>query len=180
MSHPINKQSEGPTSVNTERLLLPRLTNDGTPGGLFSITGDYSIVPQEFWFSCPPGKIAYINTLDVFIQGAGVITANGYGPISALPNGLLLSIQNAAGDPLTPPVSPRSTGEFKSIPGTLNTTEEAGPGDNFLNVEWSFAKTSATPVVLRATDKIVALAQDDFTGLTAHFVTISGYILDEA
>ena len=178
MSFPAKTEPDALFAVEPAQLRLTRATDDGTPGGVFLITGDYSVSPQTFYIEAPPGEVWVMSRLDIYIQGSGNITANGYGPMSALPNGLLIRILDPVGVSVTAELLARSTGEWKSIPGSVLAKEEAGARDNFLNVEISFGGTSGSPVLLRPGYRIEVTAQDDFTPLTQHFASISGFSLD--
>ena len=55
MPFPANLLAQGPAdSVVPERLLLAKLSDDGTPTGTTNAIGNYGS-PTDFWITAPPG-----------------------------------------------------------------------------------------------------------------------------
>jgi hypothetical protein len=165
-----------------EQAIFARLTTDGTPSGPSSITGDYSGSPEEFFLTVPDGQEWYFALAEFYIQGAGQITANGYGPTVALTNGVSLEVRSPAGDPLILVAEPvKTTGDYRSLPGTNIDTEERGSGDNYMVVDWDFVRARGGAMLLLPSGfSIVAVVNDDFTTLTKQFITLSGWRIDAA
>ena len=171
------RAADADSHVLAERLIAARLTEDGTPVGNFNATGDYSVTPQNFFIQIPPTHVWYISAISVFIQGAGNLRVDQYGPIPALTNGVTLNLLDEVAAPILPPITVKQWSEFEEIPGLTVTTVAQGAGDNALTGTWEFRRAAGQPLTLTAGQSVNVLCSDDFTALTKHTFTVTGYYL---
>jgi hypothetical protein len=141
-------------------------------GALYDLADD-----GRTWSAEAPGSFRFPNGADspewvaigrcvIYVQGSGQLTADKFGPISALSNGIDLRVV-------------RSNGQLYSLtdpfPITANSTlkehcydvsrHDYGSGDNAIAAQWDFWRSGA-PVYLAPGDYIEALVRDDLSDLS--------------
>lgn len=152
------------------------LDTNGNQTGTTAVTGDYSVTPEEFFIQPPSDRIYYITRMLVGIRDTGNFSASIYGAGSALTNGIKVQLKNDDGtwDILDPnlPVTTNAQWGYHCYDASY---QSYGVGDNFLLVRWTFQRMGAW-VELKGdnNDRLVVLANDDFTGLNEHYFTVQG------
>jgi hypothetical protein len=179
MAHLAKIDAQGDFAVPRSQILAGRLTDDGTPLGNFNIVGDYSVTPGVFFVAVPPGQSWYIKTISVYVAGPGNVTANSYGTIPSLTNGVLVQFEDSVEAPLIPPppVVIKSNGDYQSI-GFSQDTQDTGAGVNHVTFTQRFDASFGSPVVLTTSQRVAFRPNDDLQALTQHVVVISGHWLE--
>jgi hypothetical protein len=167
--------------VATREPVYRHLTDDNLPGdgSNYSMNVNGVITPKKFYIQPASGFLA-IFRLIITIEDNAVITADGYGGISTLANGVTLQI--CGGGPNGPVILDLLDGD--PIQSVIDLGEHSydiaehtfGAGNNFVLARWTFAK-AGRPLVLDANvgDALVATVNDDLTALVKHQFHVQGH-----
>jgi len=134
-----------------------------------SSQGKYFITPQS------ETEILEIHRGIVHVADGSIFSAEKYGGIAALTNGIRIVILDADDDiicDLTDGLPIKSNGEwgrvcFDAVPSNY------GQGDEYLNVRWTFSK-SGSPITLAYGEKLAMLIDDDLSDLLSHTIQVQG------
>ena len=148
---------------------------DGT--GAKVATGDHS-AGQHFKVSNPlaSDNVIAINRMIVRIADTGPLSADKYGGLAALSNGvevLLLDGSGATFKDLTDGLPIKTNGEWARVCHDV-TIDRFGAGKHYVSVRWTFAR-AGQPVLLKPGWALAVNLQDDFTGLEDHTFQFQGY-----
>ncbi len=165
--------------VDASRLIFKNLTLDGD-GSTFNANVDGSVTPQLFWYSPPQNTKARIYRMIIFVRDTGVFTADGFGALAALTNGIDIYVarNNAASGATILNLDADNKVQSNADWGRLcydARLDAYGSGDNFIVVRWTFANTGAY-LTLGENDYIIAEINDDLTGLVEHTYTVQGFL----
>ena len=147
---------------------------NGDGSGNNNANGDYSSTPEEFYFEAPSRVNLY--RMIISLRDTTGMIAEEYGNLgSALTNGYELKFLNAD---LTTRVNLTGGIPIQDNAGFGRYCYDAqiiswGPGDEYLNVRWTFSK-SGGPLKLSAGQRLSITLSDDFTGLLEHRFMVQG------
>jgi hypothetical protein len=161
-------------------LVHRHLTDDGLPGdgSNWDANVNGSVTPVPFWAG--PTKFQWaIARMLVLIEDNGAITAEKYGAVATLANGITIKVHEGGptgpelfdlldGDTITSNMS-WAEHSYDAVPQTF------GSGNNFFVARWTFARAGG-PLVLNSfrDEVLVATINDDLTGLVSHQFAIQG------
>jgi hypothetical protein len=167
--------------------IFRHLTDDGLAGDgtnfLANVNG--SVTPVPFWYGPASTERTAVHRLIVEIEDNATITADNYGGVSALTNGITVKVIQGNestgvvvtdlldGDPIKNHVNWAAH--------CYDVTEHTyGSGNNFVVVRWTFAK-SGRPLILdgRINEKLVVTVNDDLSTLVDHQFQIQGHTIGE-
>lgn len=162
------------------------LTDDGLVGDgsnhIANVNG--SVTPVPFWIGPPADEMWAIYRMVVTIEDNANITADSYGGISELTNGVSLKIiegNQTTGKVL---VDLMDGDNVKNVVGwaehTYDMAEHSfGSGNNFVVARWTFAH-AGRPLILDGADldKLVVYINDDLTTLVHHEFQVQGHRID--
>lgn len=150
----------------------------GDGSGTKNAVGDYS-TPTDFKLTNPAAAngIMEVERLMVQIEDNAAVSAESYGGLSALSNGVILLVVDGDGDTvvnITDDQPIKSNGHWAQF--CFDVTIDIFPGtNNFVEVRWTFAKAGA-PVVLKPGWSLIARMQDNLTGLVTHMLNAQGIV----
>ena len=158
------------------------LTDDGlvADGTNDNMNVDGSSTPVPFYRGPPVGETWAIHRMIVLIEDNANFTADGYGGVATLTNGIDFSIFTGGvagtetedlldGDPVN------SVADWAS--NCYDMAEHTfGSGNNFIVIRWTFTKMGR-PLILQGdvNDIICLVINDDLTGLVKHQAHIQGH-----
>jgi hypothetical protein len=167
----------------TREPVYRHLTDDNLPGdgSNYSMNVNGSVTPQRFYIQPAPGTgFLAIFRLIVTIEDNANITADGYGGLNTLTNGIDIAVKSGG---------PTGTVELDLLDGdpvkniiawgehSFDVSEHTfGSGNNFVLARWTFSK-AGRPLVLDANhnEALVATINDDMTGLVKHQFHVQGH-----
>lgn len=144
-------------------------------GGAYEITGNYSVTPATFSAGPAAGEEWLVYRAIILIEDVGSFAADEYGNGSELTNGWHLAIHDGGGEIYDLQDSSEFTNNANigSHCYDVKTLGNGGGGDDALLARWSFDRAGA-PLHLFGDSghKLVAVFNDDFSGLTHHSIWI--------
>ena len=148
---------------------------DGT--GAIDATGDYSLTPEEFLITAPPGRRYQISRMITTIVDTNGFQASEYGNLGgALTNGISFQVRRGSElqYDLTAQERIRTNSKWASYcyDAQLLTW---GAGNEHLAVRWTFLNTGQY-IDLRPGFSLVATFNDNLTGLIEHKFQVQGLI----
>lgn len=152
----------------------------GDGSGTKNANGNYSNSGgQNFLYVASDPVPSVLWRLIVNIRdGGGGFSADGYGGLAALSNGITISVRDSGGGVLlniTDDVPIQSNGDWARFCFDTG-VDDFGSGDDFLKVRWTFAN-SGRPLILNPGERFVVNLADDLTGLTSHYFNLQGFRL---
>ena len=169
MGHINDVQKGGKAAVIMSRHL--DIVGDGT--GLDNVIADYT-VPQVFKIAPAAGEIFRIERMIGFIQDGGNFTAEGYGGLVALTNGIALEydVKGSVVQLLEEAVVSNAEWGGQCFDTRY---DNFGAGDNMFVFRWTFSKAGG-PIILNGDlgEEIRLTAQDNFTGLVKQKFLVQG------
>jgi hypothetical protein len=163
-----------------EDLLYRFLDTVGDGSGTKNAVGDYSAgtgTPTSFKIVPPSGELYTLSRVIVQIRDSGLISAEGYGGLAALTNGVELRVRDGAGTvlDLVNGLPVKSNAGWGSFCYDVALTE-FGAGDNFVQVRWTFSKSGkALELNGDEGEYLEAYLSDDLTGLVGHTFQVQGF-----
>lgn len=157
--------------VHGANLVSAMLTDTGSSGGEVSATGNYSVAPKSFFIQ-PPEEVVYkIFTINLeMVSFNSTFAADGYGSGIALPNGIIMFIEND-GDvtnllPVGGTIDDNSTWARLSSPERSNTVIPNGNNPVHFMCRIVLTEMFQFPIYLNGAnnDKFGFILTDDFTG----------------
>ncbi len=176
----VNPMPVSTHSTSTVPLILSRfLDTNGDGTGTKNALGDYGSSSQIFRIKPGAGVVYRINRIIIHLDDVGSITSGGYGAMSALTNGVKISILNTSDADivdLTDGVPVKANGDFAAYCHDLS-LQDFGGGVNMFTVRWTFGN-HGTFVRLDgdAGESLAVTLNDSFTGLVEHRFMAQGYI----
>ena len=166
-------------STDVSKLLFRFLSDNGASNGNKNMNGDYSITPDEFYFTVANGPGAIINRLTFHIEDTTGIQYEEYGNLgSALTNGYTIKVKDDSGSDVldlcdgTLIKSNADIGKYCYDIGIIG----VGAGDDMLQARWTLSKTGQ-PLFLPNGYRLSITLNDDFTGLIEHEIMVQGFYL---
>jgi hypothetical protein len=170
-------------ATRSAKVIISRLLDTvGDGSGTKAATGDYSVTPAFFRIKPGPTESFSIERMIVSIEDTAGFAAADYGNIAGgLANGVVVYVENDRDGivyrltDISRPIVNNAGWGYCCYDANLVTW---GPGNEFLLVRWTFARSGA-PVVLRGSlgERLVVALNDDCTGLVEHNFLVQGYIL---
>ena len=150
----------------------------GDGSGTINAVGDYSSASAEFKVQCGAHEHIQCHRVIVLIEDAGPMSADDYGGISALTNGVECYVKDRAGA-----INYRMTDTNFPIKSNLQWSAYChdvkeinfGSGNDAVSVRWTFAK-SGGPVSLKPGWSLNFLCQDNFSGIVTHLFQVQGMV----
>lgn len=161
-------------SVKPENMIFRFLDTNGNGTGTKNAIGDYS-TPTDFYIAAGASENLEIERMIVHIRDAAPLSAEKYGGLAELTNGIEVKVKESD-DTVLLDMTDNTPIKSNAAWGRLCYDEDDsgyGSGDDFIKVRWTFAK-SGSPVYLKYTDKLVVTISDDLTGLVAHTFMVQG------
>ncbi len=164
------------------------LDSVGDGSGVVQATADLSggeiffIQPPAgkiFFIQPPAGKIFHIARMLVHIEDSGPTSADDYGGISALTNGIVVRCQNDTGTilNLTGGLPIQTNGAWGRVCFDLK-LDGFGAGNDFVNARWTFEKSGVfLELVGDNNDRLEVVFSDSFVGLASHTFMVQGHII---
>lgn len=164
--------------VAPEDLLFRYLDTSGDGSGTKNANGDYSSIATDFKITTASNiSSLLIQMLSIHIRDTAALSADEYGNIAALTNGVSVGIYNPAGSivmDLMDNIPVKSNAGWSR--GAFNIrADDFGSGDNFIAVQWHFANPGSW-ITLPTNYSLRAHLHDNFTGLVDHYFFVSGHI----
>lgn len=144
-----------------------------TAAGSSEMAVNGASTPVPFFVQSNPEEILHITRLLIYIQGSGVLTADSFGTISALTNGITLTHHRGAlTHDLTDGTPIKTNGGIRQH--CYDASDGAfGAGDKVWAGRWTFA-AAGVPMVLKRGDRLEAIVRDDLSALTTVTYKLDG------
>lgn len=153
------------------------LDSDGDGGGTKNMSVNGSITPQEFKYIPVVGGHVEIHRMLVHVRDTGAFTADGFGALSVLSNGVTFCIKNSSDDSVAIdlldgiPIKSNASWNRVCYDTRLDTH---GSGDNYLAICWTFAN-SGTPFRIDNGEEYISMTvNDDLSGLVEFYAQLQG------
>ena len=155
------------------------LDTNGDGTGTKNANIDGSVTPVLFSIAPPATGVIVIHRLLVTITDNALVTAEKYGGVAMLTNGISIGLFDPSDDSL-------QTDYLDGIPIQSNCDwgrvcydvdlRTWGTGNSFIQVRWTLSK-SGTNLILRSSDDyhFGVLISDDITGLIQHYFGVQGW-----
>ena len=155
------------------RPFFRNLDTNGDGTGSTNAAVDGSTTPVVFKYTAT--KRQCINRLIVGIEDNSNITADGYGGLSQLSNGITGGLYNSGGTDYgiwASGLAVHSVAEWGFL--CYDVAEHTyGSGNNFVVVRWTFSN-SGSPIYMNVGDEFRIYINDNLSGLVAHSFHIQG------
>jgi len=159
-------------------LLAQFLSTNGDGTGTVNANVNGAVTPVVFKISPPATGSIVITRLIVTIRDNGTFSAEKYGVISELANGVEVGRLNDTTDAVEQDLT-------SGIPITTNASwgrlcydvdlKTWGAGDSFLLVRWTFAKHGSCPLLISGGPALGISINDDLTTLVEHHFLVQGF-----
>ena len=153
--------------MSKSRHVSKQLTVDGDGTGTLEITGNYSSTADDFYFECPAGEEYEFRWLTGIIREADGITADGFGGLSALTNGLTVKLNPSTGTSQTILNAITTHSTMAAVPG-FYTHLDQGSSIETIAFGVDFLAWGGELLKLDPGDQLAITANDNFTGLDNH------------
>jgi len=166
------------TPISSADILYQHLSTNGDGSGTFEAIGNYSGAATEFYIQPAAEEIFAIETVTISIQDAQKVSADKYGGMTALTNGISVQIHDSGGvvTDITSNAMIKTNGEWSSYFDSMK-AHTFGTGDELVVLYWKFADSGRSILLDGAKgEKLVFILNDDFTGLTLHRFFVQGAI----
>lgn len=157
-------------------------------GSTISAIGNYSTYSNNFIYQVPPGKIAALTRIIIYIGDDTSLNPDVYGGTnSPLTNGIIVSILNKDDSVLqyvhsntvssfvgqtAQPI--KTNGDWASLCYDFNIVPDGGSSKQDIGLfRWTFAR-AGTALILSNEEKFCVTVRDDHTTLLTHRFTIQG------
>lgn len=163
-----------------ERRLYHILDTNGDGTGTTNANVNGSVTPVRFKFQPAANEDFKLERLLVQVgdTAPGGLSADGYGDLSALTNGLGLGIYQSSDDTqvldLTSGLPIKDNADWGRVCYDAS-LDNYGTGDDFLRVRWTFSKDADQPLTLTDDHYFGLVVNDDLTGLTRHYFSLRGW-----
>lgn len=150
------------------------LDDAGNGAGSKNANGDYSLAAEEFFIS-PSDETYLITSLVALVGGTGTLTADKYGVIAALTNGVQIKTVSDLAQVVTNWTDGVPIKSNKHLYAKCYDAKQVtfSSGDEHVVARWSFMG-SGGPVVLHSGYKLVVELNDDFSSLAEHTFLATG------
>lgn len=133
------------------------------------------VTPVPFKIVPPAGARYRLHRMMVKISDDAVVSAEKYGGIAALANGIEVEV-DLDGDTIDLLDGVPITGNADWGKVCYDThVVDYGAGNNIILVRWTFAKSGA-PLSLTSSDEFRVTVNDDLTGLVEHYFQVQGQL----
>jgi hypothetical protein len=149
------------------------LDTAGDGSGTKEAIGDYS-AGVDFKITAATASIDIYRML-VFIEDSGPLSADQYGNLAALTNGIEVKVKNAAGATtvdLTDGIPIKNNAGWARTCYD-STADDYGSGGNFVKVRWTFS-ASGQPLRIPVGHSFTVELSDNLTGLVEHTFMAQG------
>ena len=148
---------------------LDRVGNGGTD---IDMNVDGSATPQVFKLKCPAGFTIQLCSISVFMRDQSRFTANTYGKLSALTNGIKLEyLRGTTLFDVTSQLPIKSNSDWLAYAFNSSNVDFGG-GQEILALEYNLGDHGRS-VKLSPGDEFRAIVRDDLTGLSSHYIKTS-------
>jgi hypothetical protein len=163
------------STPKTNNGLYRFLDTNGDGSGTKQAIGNYA-GGEEFYIQPPAGQVYILARMMVQIRDAGPISADNYGGLAALTNGVSVDVKDASGSllDLVDGLPVKTNAEwgahcYDSEPDTY------GSGNDYVSVRWTFEKGKHV-IILRGdfAERFAVTLNDNLTGLVAHTFKVHG------
>ena len=152
------------------------LDENGDGTGNKNANVDGSVTPVYFKFNAD-GNIHHLVRMIVNIRDSANMSADNYGNILELTNGLTVALYNASDDSVkhdyTAGLPIKSNADWARVCYDVD-ADTFGSGDDFVAVRWTFIKAGQAVIVNPDTYFAVKI-QDNLTGLVNHTFMVQGW-----
>lgn len=160
------------------RPLFKTLDTVGDGTGSKDAGVDGSVTPVAFKYVPEHGDKTEIHRMLMHCQVSSVCDAGKYGDVAVLDTGVTVQIRNINDDAIVLDLSNglpvKCNADWSRVCYDMK-PDDFGPGNNFVNVRWTFAKSGA-PVFLQDDQYFCVIINDNLAGLVEHVFTIQGKI----
>jgi len=166
-----------------EDMIFQFLSTNGDGTGDINAIGDYSSVQGEFYISPPSGQPVRwwkingykIYRMLVFIQAIGPLSADQYGNLKSLQNGIKAVVKDDSDNEILDltagqPVKTNAQWAQHCYDSSLS---GYGSGNEFVQARWTFEK-SGNPILLKEGYRLSVLIDDDLTETISHTFVVQG------
>ncbi len=165
-------------TIPVEDILFRYLDTNGDGTGDVNGNGNYSSSATEFKITTPANEIYELHRMLVQIRDSGALSADDYGNVAELSNGVSVYVKNASGDivnTLTDTITVKSNSDWSRQCYDVN-VDDYGNGNNFVSVRWTFANTGSR-LRLPAGYSFNVLLNDNLSGLVSHYFQVQGFTI---
>jgi len=156
------------------RPFFRNLDTNGDGTGSVAANVDGSSTPVVFKYTAT--KRVCLHRLIVGIEDNANLSADGYGGLSQLTNGITGGLYSASGVDYGlwgAGLAVRSLAEWAFLCYDM-TAHTFGSGNNFASVRWTFSN-SGSPVYMEPGDEFRIYVNDNLSGLVAHYFHMQGF-----
>ncbi len=142
-------------------------------------TTEQAAAAAEYLYKPPMGTVAVLERLNVVLETASRITPNEYGDITALTNGILITIKNASGGIIhTFTAEPiKVTYHWSLLAGSDVSPSAFAAGVDSVSIRWTIKKGGANVALDGDKGEYFSMdVRDTLAGLTSHLSHIQGYL----
>jgi len=172
-------------SIYVDQSIFRYLDTVGDGSGIKNAMGDYSGAVEEFLYiaggPAATGRVD-LHRLVIFVRDSGLFTADSYGALAALTNGIEIEVRDSDDNilvDLTDGVPVKSNAQWCRVCYDSILQDYGAAGDSYVVTRWTFTR-SGSPLALKAGDRLVVKLNDDLTGLIDHTFMIQGIQRAEA
>ena len=156
---------------------LNMLATKDNDGATFNANVDYSSEAAEYKIKPPSGQMYVLARMLVHIFDNGLLSASGYGVLSALTNGVKMKyIRSGITHYLIPVLTPVHTNaDWAGQCFDVEYSPYGAGNDNYWHVRWSYYKNGA-PIELNGNkgDELIIDLNDSFVGIIEHWFRFGG------
>ncbi len=152
-------------------------SDQGNGVGNINANGDYSVTPDTFFIAPADGVIMRLERLVVHIEDNGNLTADSYGAVNTLTNGIEIKVidQSSTVLDLTSAQPIQSNSDWGKFCYDVNFLE-FGSGNNFVQIRWTFSRAGFPLRLVGDNDDAFTIdLNDNLSGLVTHTFQIQGY-----
>lgn len=142
-------------------------------------TTEQAAAAAEYLYKAPPGTVAVFERLNVTLETASRIAPNEYGDITALTNGILITVKNASGGIIHTftPQPIKVTYHWSLLAGTDVSPSAFTAGVDSVSLRWTFSKGGANVAINGDAGEYFSMdVRDTLAGLTSHLSHVQGYL----
>lgn len=152
------------------RPIIDHLSNNGTT----NFIGDYSLEPIIARYTAPYDML--ISHINIVVEDVGKMDSGKYGNNITLTNGIKCQLENDRGEMTASLIN---GGLIYTNADYARYAEELklvnwGSGNEIMVVHFEFYNQWGTPIYLAKGHSLIAILNDDFTGLVSHEFSLRG------
>ena len=170
-------RSGGASGAKANEMVFQLMSTNGDGTGTTNAIGDYS-AGTDFYITPGSTQRYAIFRMLVFIEDTQALSADEYGNLAALANGVRVVLRDkndAEIIDLTAGVTIKNNAQWAQVCHDSKQSDY-GSGNNFVSVRWTFAK-AGSPIFVQEHEKLVVELSDNFTGLVTHTFIVQGLVV---